>query len=161
MTLKELLTDKTWNEYGDMDVTNDCIDDMTCAWCGTTVTKAGAKHFAEALELKAEIDNVWGCPGIVVKIDHLEGYNRAWKKTKELFEAMAGYCGCEEYDLWFDDGIEDPLYMLTFEFNINGGWHADNLTNNGMGFSKDDAEYLLQDFTQRENIRNAQIIEMK
>lgn len=115
MKLKDILTTETWNKYGDMDVTNDCIDDMACAWCGTTLTREGEEHFAEALNLEAEIRPVWGYDGISVKINHLEKYGRAWRKTKELFDAMAGYCSESNYAKWFDDHTEDPVPERTKE----------------------------------------------
>lgn len=38
MKLSEILTKKTYDQYGDMDVTNDCIDELAPAWCGNLLT---------------------------------------------------------------------------------------------------------------------------
>lgn len=103
MKLKELLTEATYNEWGDMDVSNDCIDDCACAWCGQTLTDEGERHFADALSLDAEIGMVWGSPGIVVEIDHLPNYGEAWDKVVDLFSSAAGYCSEEDYDKWFKE----------------------------------------------------------
>lgn len=103
MKLGELLTQEIYDKYGDMDISNDCIDDMACAWCGNLLTPAGRDKFKVALELEAEIAPVWGYDGIEVKIDHLKHYGKAWRQVKELFSAMCGYCTEEEYDEWFYD----------------------------------------------------------
>lgn len=106
MKLKDLLTLSTYNAIGDMDVSNDCIDECAHAWCGNTLTEEGERQFAAALDLDAELGRVWGEPGIVVKIDHLDNYEEAWDWVQDLFSCMAGYCSEEDYDKWFDDNVE-------------------------------------------------------
>lgn len=107
MKLKDILTKEVWEKYGDMDVTNDCIDDTACAWCGNYLTKEGRIHFEEALEYEAEIVHAMGEFWIQVKIDHLPGYEHAWTIVKRLFLYMAGYCPDEDYNRWFTE-VEEP-----------------------------------------------------
>lgn len=110
MTLKDLFTDKSiWGKYGDMDVYNDCIDDMASAWCGTQMTKAGLEHYGDdLLSTEIEIDETCcGC-SIECKIDDCPDYSKRWRKIKALFDEAAGYLGVEEYDMWFIDDVEEP-----------------------------------------------------
>lgn len=120
MTLKDLFTDnRIWNKYGDMDVYNDCIDDMANAWCGTLLTKEGIKHFNSILDtyeplLDTEIEIITGRYGfdIEAKIDQCPDYDKRWNAIRYLFECASGYCSCEDYDTWFVEAEEkeyDPL----------------------------------------------------
>lgn len=106
MKLRDILTKETWNKYGDMDVANDCIDEMAPAWCGTLLTKEGKEVFADVLDLDAEIEDDY----IVVKVDHLEDYEKAWLKACRFFDYMAGYCLEEDYETWFthEEEPDDP-----------------------------------------------------
>lgn len=107
MKLSEILTKKTYEQYGDMDVANDCIDELAPAWCGNLLTDEGKRHFARVLDLDAEIRPVWGYMGIVVLVDHLPNYAEMWEETLDLFNAMCGYCDEEQYDRWFTDDEEE------------------------------------------------------
>ena len=103
MKLYELLTKETWEKFGDMDVSNDCIDELAPAWCGTTLTEEGKKQFASVLNLEAEIRPVWGYDGISVNIDHLPNYEEVWEEVLDLFNSMAGYINEEEHNEWFKE----------------------------------------------------------
>ena len=116
MTLKDLFTDnRIWDTYGDMDVVNDCIDDMANAWCGTLLTKEGIEYFNSILDtyeplLDTEIEISGGrfCFNIEAKIDQCPDYDKRWNAIKYLFECASGYCSCEDYDKWFVDEY-DPM----------------------------------------------------
>lgn len=104
MKLKELLTQETWDIWGDMDVANDVTDDLAPCWCGELLTEEGEKKFAKALELEAEIRPVWGTPGIVLLIDQFDNnWEREWVRARRMFADMAGYCTEEEYNAWFKE----------------------------------------------------------
>ena len=108
MKLKDILTTETWDKFGDMDVYNDVTDSEYPAWCGTIFTKEGREHFAEALELEADIRVVWGYPSIVVLTDG-ENWKHNNALVRDLFDDMGGFCTEEEYERWFtdDDGETD------------------------------------------------------
>lgn len=58
------------------------------------------------------------------------------------------------------------MYKVVFEFlNTLGAWVQDDFTNNGQGFSLEDADYLAMDLNLRTDdssiqTRNARIVEM-
>lgn len=120
MTLRDLFTDnRIWNDFGDMDVVNDCIDDKANAWCGEHLTKEGIKHFDSVIDtgdylLDTEIRIVYrnGAVYIEAQIDHCPDYDERWDAIKYLFDCASGYCSCEDYDAWFVEAEEeeyDPL----------------------------------------------------
>ena len=114
MKLKDILTSKTWNQYGDMDVINDVIDEFHPAWCGQYCTEEGKKRFGGALELEAEIFNAGTQKYPEYRIEvHIDGPEGVWQKRRraveDLFEAMAGYCSCEDYDRWFIESEEEEV----------------------------------------------------
>lgn len=116
MKLKDILTSKTWNQYGDMDVINDVVDEFHPAWCGQYCTEEGEKVFKEALELEAEIWNAGTqkYPEYRIMV-HIDGPEGVWQKRRrivsKLFSDMCGYCTCEEYDKWFIDPEEDEFHL--------------------------------------------------
>lgn len=101
MKVRDILTQETWDIWGDMDVANDVTDDLAPCWCGELLTEEGEKKFAKALELEAEIRPVWGTPGIVLKIDQYPDWEKKWNRAQRMFTAMAGYCTEEEWNKWF------------------------------------------------------------
>lgn len=119
MTLRDLFTDKSiWNQYGDMDVFNDCIDDYAPAWCGTLLTDKGLEHFGKELDLDdIEVEFYADTYGhtICVHIDKFPDYEEKWEAIRTLFSCAAGYCGCEEYDLWFDENIRESALEPVFD----------------------------------------------
>ena len=106
MKLKDLLTKETHDKWGDMDVANDVTDELWPAWCGETLTEVGAKDFAPVLELEAEIAPVWGYPGIVLLIDKDANWEEEWDEAGNLFNAIAGYCDEDQYELWFKEDLK-------------------------------------------------------
>ena len=117
MTLRDLFTDKTlWAKYGDMDVYNDCIDDMAAAWCGTIMTFEGAEHYDSGYKysnygkiLDTPIEISAGTYGfdIEVKVDDYPDYSKRWNYISQIFSDAAGYCTEEEYDRWFIDDYDN------------------------------------------------------
>ena len=116
MTLRDLFTDKnTWAKYGDMDVYNDCIDEMTAAWCGTLMTFEGAQHYDECyksengklLDTPIEIAAGRYCNNIECKIDSYPDYFERWIAIDILFNDAAGYCSESDYDKWFIDDYDN------------------------------------------------------
>ena len=108
MTLRDLFTDKSiWNQYGDMDVYIDCIDDVASAWCGTLMTEAGLEHYGDDL-LGTEISIIEDKNGACIEcwINERYDYSKRWRRIKALFDEAAGFLGCEEYDMWFMDDYE-------------------------------------------------------
>lgn len=116
MRLRDLFTDnRIWDTYGDMDVVNDCIDDMANAWCGTLLTEEGIEYFNSVLDtyeplLDTEIEVGKNMCGSFVecKINDSPDYDKRWNAIKYLFECASGYCSCEDYDKWFVDEY-DPM----------------------------------------------------
>lgn len=113
MKLRNILTNKIYNKYGDMDVYNDCIDDFAPTWCGNTLTAYGYECYRYILDnLDADVvpDNYLGnghhC--IMVHINDLPSGTdeRMWGKVVDMFYAMAGYIDEDEYDKMF----EEPNY---------------------------------------------------
>ena len=112
MKLKDILTKEVWNKYGDMDVTNDVVDEFFPAWCGNVLTEEGKEEWADALELEAEIVPVHKDYAFIhIKIDDPD--EKVWKanrrEAKGLFESLCGYCSEEEYNRWFTDEEEQEL----------------------------------------------------
>ena len=109
MKLRDILTKETWEKYGDLDICNDVTEDMGHAWCGTLLTDEGRKHFKEALDVEAGIEWYAGYEEYVIELK-LDQYGDSWsrkgRKAYRLFADMCGYCTEEEYDTWFDDGVD-------------------------------------------------------
>lgn len=53
-------------------------------------------------------------------------------------------------------------YAVNFQFyNDNGEWHDDELNNNGEGFTREEANSIAQQISDRENTRDVEIIELR
>ena len=159
MKLKDLLTKDNYNKYGDMDVYNDCIDEMAPCWCGVTI-KDEYLHCYPILELEAEIEPDTWLGGshyrIMLNINDLpEGKDeKAWEDACELFEDLAGYGDADEYVERFEEPeypeYEEPdpaLKMGTI------GWLKNELT--------DDRKVMVVDFNDAPNINTVYIGNVK
>lgn len=83
-----------------IDVVDDVCEELYIAFCGAyELTPEGEEHFKEALDYDIEL----GRNIVIVHVD--DDNERVWKrklrKAKELFESLAGYCSCKDYDRWF------------------------------------------------------------
>lgn len=90
----------------DVDVYDDVCEELGIAFCGPQpLTKEGAEHFAEVLDYDVTIHNYSVCPVAVVSVDDPDEsvFEAKLGKAKEFFEAMAGYCACDDYDRWFGE----------------------------------------------------------
>ena len=101
MKVADMFTDEWYDEYGDIDVYQDCIDLDGVAFCGATLTEAGKKHFESVLDLEVEKGKCWGYPCIWVKVDGQPDDEMLAEMVMELFWACAGYCTEEEWNKWF------------------------------------------------------------
>lgn len=53
-------------------------------------------------------------------------------------------------------------YMVRFDFlNPKGEWKSDYLSNNDLGLTKDEAEYIRQDLSQRPGHKDIRLVCMK
>lgn len=87
-TLRGFLSDCR-KKGDDVDIYVDGIDAI--AYCGTKLTEEGAEHFKAALDLHMD--------GNVVTGDDDSLLDLAW----DMLTGMAGYCSCDDWDLWFKD----------------------------------------------------------
>lgn len=99
MKVKDLIREEI-----DIDVVDDVCEELYIAFCGPmTLTAAGEKQFAEVLEYPVEI--TIGQDLAVVCVDDSD--DAVWEarldKAKEFFEACAGYCAADDYELWFQE----------------------------------------------------------
>lgn len=97
MKLKEAL--KRHEEYGDFDV----ISDYGCyvAYCGTGLTEAGEKHYADVLELECEFvyNSLVGNLQLSVALPNEEFDD----KLERMLYDMAGYCSERHYETCFTE----------------------------------------------------------
>ena len=95
-TVRELLKEET-----DIDVYDNVCEDLAIAFCGPMeLTEAGLHRFGGCLDYEVNIDIDNGCA--IVDVDGAEGiWQKKLRLVKDLFDAMAGYCACSDYDKWF------------------------------------------------------------
>ena len=149
MKLKDILTRKVYEEYGDMDVVDDVIDDFYPAWCGGGFTKEGYRHFAEALEIDAEIRPIWGNPGIMCHIDGPDWMHKR-KLLAQLFSDLCGYCTVDESELWFTDEPSTPLEMNAgYEIIAKEKTFSDPEEGYVLGYNEKKKEYVTWAYTKR------------
>lgn len=94
----------------DIDVYDDVCEELGIAFCGPlSLTEAGARHFADVLEYEVGIYvNDDGSPACAeVQVNAIAGavWKERLRKAKEFFEAAAGYCSEEKYNLWFKEDV--------------------------------------------------------
>lgn len=89
----------------DIDVADEVTDDLYIAFCGPMeLTDEGKAHFADVLDFEVSFHR----DIVIVHVD--DPVESVWEanldKAKELFEGMAGYCSCSDYDRWFKEEDE-------------------------------------------------------
>ena len=52
-------------------------------------------------------------------------------------------------------------YAVNFQFYNNSEWIDDDLTNNGEGFTREEANFIAQQIRDRENTRDVEIVEVE
>lgn len=88
----------------EVDVYDNYTEELAIAYCGTQLTEAGEKKYADVLEFEIESiqDNI-----AIIKIDNdtdpEEITEKKLKKAIDMFNSMAGYCSQEKYDKYFID----------------------------------------------------------
>ncbi|MBO5967287.1 MAG: hypothetical protein J6S14_02180 [Clostridia bacterium] len=101
MRVKEFL-----NMALDIDVYDDVCEELGIAFCGPAkLTKAGKKHFAEALKLEVKLHNNGSDVVAIVSVDDPDEdiFECNLAIAKELFESLAGYCPIDDYQKWFEE----------------------------------------------------------
>ena len=103
MKVKDFITQEI-----DIDVYDDVCEELGIAFCGPlSLTEEGARHFSDVLEYEVGIYvNDDGSPAYAeVQVNAIAGaiWKERLRKAKEFFEAAAGYCSVEQYDLWFKE----------------------------------------------------------
>lgn len=101
MKVKDIFTDKFYEEHGDIDVYQDCLDIDGIAYCGNKLTKQGKAHYKHLLNLNCKIGKAWGYPCVWVLVNGEQNDEQLAKDVMGMFYDMAGYCTEEEYDKWF------------------------------------------------------------
>lgn len=93
---------KLMKEEIDVDVYDDVCEELAIAFCGPVkLTTEGFEKFKECLDYPVAYYPEDGFA--IVKVDAPEGiWQKRLKIVKELFDAMAGYCACSDYDKWFE-----------------------------------------------------------
>ena len=87
-----------------VDVYDDVCEELGIAFDGPMLlTDEGKKKFGEVLNYEVSLVNGGEYVNAIVHIDDEDEnvWERRLRKAKELFEGMAGYCACEDYDKWF------------------------------------------------------------
>ena len=88
-----------------VDVYDDVCEELSIAFDGPMhLTPAGEKEWSDVLDYDIKLhDNGADIVGIV-SVDDADG---VWEKKLEraigFFEAMAGWCPCDDWDLWFKE----------------------------------------------------------
>lgn len=78
----------------DIDVVDDLCEELYIAFCGPMeLTECGVKEFGEVLNYEVTIDDD-------IAVIHIDCDDEL-RMAKELFDSLAGYCSCEDYDAWF------------------------------------------------------------
>lgn len=99
MKVKDLIEMKT-----EIDVYDNYTEELGVAYCGTQLTEAGKKKYADVLEFEIESikDEV-----VVIAIDNGTDpeavTEKKLAKAMDMFYGMAGYCSTEKYDKYFID----------------------------------------------------------
>jgi len=101
MTVRDLLKMEK-----DIDVYDDVCEELGIAFCGPVkLTDEGVKEFAEVLDYPVTINphSYGNLPCAIVGIDDPDDavWEARLEKAKRLFESLAGYCDCDDYDKWF------------------------------------------------------------
>ena len=92
MIVKDLLEQEI-----DIDVYDDVCEELAIAFCGPMkLTPAGTEKFSEVLSYGVRLND--DCA--IINLDAAD-WKKRLRKAKEFFEAMAGYCSEENYNLWF------------------------------------------------------------
>jgi len=89
----------------DIDVYDSVCDGIGIAFVGPMkLTEAGEKKFAEVLDYDISIImDGSGFHNAIVDTDAPEGeWQQKLGNAKQFFWAAAGYCSCEDYELWFE-----------------------------------------------------------
>lgn len=92
------------HENVDIDVCDDYTEECNVAYCGPMwLTPAGEQAFAGALDLEVEVTP--GKEPVIILVDDPdeEKAERNLREVYDLFHALAGECGCDDYDEWFLD----------------------------------------------------------
>ena len=90
----------------DIDVYDDVCEELGIAFCGSVeLTNDGKEHFAEPLEYEVKLHNNGADIVAIVCIDDKDDdvWERRLEKAKELFESLAGFCSCDDYEKWFKE----------------------------------------------------------
>ena len=101
MKVKEFL-----NMALDIDVYDNVCEELGIAFCGPAkLTKAGRRHFSEALLLDVELHNNGSDVVAIVDVDDPEEEVMEYQLeiAKELFESLAGFCPVDDYKKWFEE----------------------------------------------------------
>ena len=104
-TVESMFTKEFHLKYGDVDIINDVTDEWAPAFCGLLLTDEGRRHFEKALSLGLNMIKTDYLYAEILVDDHVPGsrkWEENWEAARELFEAAAGYCTCEEWDAWFE-----------------------------------------------------------
>lgn len=102
MRVRDMFTTAFADKYGDIDVFDDCVEELAVAFCGPLkLTKQGEAMFNLVLDDEVEM----GDDCIIVCIDsYPEGvWQQHLKKLKMLFGCAAGFCSESEYTTWFEE----------------------------------------------------------
>lgn len=87
----------------DMDVYDDVCEELAVSFCGPQkLTEYGEKYWADVLgyDIKIVGDHALVCvddPDEKICMKKLQ-------LAKEFFDGAAGYCSCDEYARWFEEG---------------------------------------------------------
>ena len=88
----------------EVDVYDNYTEELAIAYCGTQLTEAGKKKYAEVLAFEVESihNNI-----AIIKIDNgtdpEEITEKKLAKAIDMFNSMAGYCSVKKYDKYFID----------------------------------------------------------
>ena len=102
MKVREFVKEWENESHNDVDVYDNVCEEIGIAYCsGMKLTKAGEEHFKDVLDLDIDVheDHCYA----LIDVDDEEGvWQKKLRKAKEFFYSAAGYCACDEWDVWFE-----------------------------------------------------------